>query len=253
MRQTQNASKKDNRKSILVIGLLLLLVAVIGFGGYTLSKYVTKKTVSEKDVTVAKWGFTVETKDADKLFGSKYSAGKVTDGDTALTVKAENAVVAPGTSGSMTFTIGGKAEVKAKLAVEVKADYTDVSLKYTKGDSATQEVYNPVKWTLKKGDAVLVDGKTLADVATALAEINETVEAGAKIAAEGTYTLSWVWAFENNANGDSDNLDTMLGILSNGTTFTDNKYVTEEATYTKVEANTTISFEFVIKVEQVNA
>lgn len=54
MRQTQNASKKDNRKSILVIGLLLLLVAVIGFGGYTMSKYVTKKSVKDNKAQVAK-------------------------------------------------------------------------------------------------------------------------------------------------------------------------------------------------------
>lgn len=53
MRQTQNASKKDNRKSILVIGLLLLLVAVIGFGGYTMSKYVTKKSVQGNTAQVA--------------------------------------------------------------------------------------------------------------------------------------------------------------------------------------------------------
>lgn len=262
MRQTQNASKKDNRKSILVIGLLLLLVAVIGFGGYTLSKYVTKKTVSENGVTVAKWGFTVETKDADKLFGSKYSAGKVADNDTALTVKADNAVVAPGTSGSMTFKIAGKAEVLAKVGVEMKAAtdkaaIEDVVLKYKKGEDEVEKTYAPVKWTLTKKDKdakteTVVNGGTLADVQTKLAEAyTGNLAIGTEINDE--YTLSWTWAFEKTDGlDDADNLDTMLGMLSNGATFTDNKYVTEEATYTKVEANTTISFELVIKVEQVN-
>ena len=93
MRQTQNASKKDNRKSILVIGLLLLLVAVIGFGGYTLSKYVTKKSETGS-ASVAKWGYTVEAK-ADKLFGTKYTFetanSVVTDANAKLTVAASDA------------------------------------------------------------------------------------------------------------------------------------------------------------------
>ena len=43
MRQT-NTRKKNNLRSMIIVALLLLLVAVIGFGGYTLSKYVSNKT-----------------------------------------------------------------------------------------------------------------------------------------------------------------------------------------------------------------
>ena len=50
---------------MIIVALLLLLVAVIGFGGYTLSKYVSNKT-SGGTAQVAKWGYTVEA-DATKL------------------------------------------------------------------------------------------------------------------------------------------------------------------------------------------
>ena len=221
MRQTQNASKKDNRKSILVIGLLLLLVAVIGFGGYTMSKYVTKKSVKDNKAQVAKWGFTV-TAENNKLFGDKYSNGKIAATDDKLTVKADSAgtnLVAPGLSGSMTFTVAGKAEVLAKVSVAMKAAdgktaIEDVVLNYKKGETAG--TYSPVKWTLtrkSKGETVataLVNEGTLANVQTELAKL---YNANTAIATElnDEYTLSWAWAFENAANPDTDALDTLLG------------------------------------------
>ncbi|MDD7214244.1 MAG: hypothetical protein PUH90_02950, partial [Clostridia bacterium] len=139
MRQTQNAQKKDNRKSIFVIGLLLLLVAVIGFGGYTLSKYVTKKNASGS-ASVAKWGFTVSA-DATNLLGKEYKyngANSTVNGDQGITVKAktsEGNIVAPGTTGSMTFAIAGTAEVKAKVEIAFTAN-KDVVLEYKKGGTA---------------------------------------------------------------------------------------------------------------------
>ena len=252
MRQTQNASKKDNRKSILVIGLLLLLVAVIGFGGYTLSKYVTKKSVKDNKAQVAKWGFTV-TAENNKLFGDKYSNGKIAATEDKLTVKADSAgtnLVAPGLSGSMTFTVAGKAEVLAKVSVAMNAagDKTtieDVVLKYKKGGTAG--TYNPVKWTLtKKGETTaLVNEGTLANVQTELAKL---YNANTAIATElnDEYTLSWAWAFENAANSDTDALDTLLGWKANGTDIpTDYGFTVEEGTCTN------ISFSIEISVTQV--
>lgn len=211
MRQTQNASKKDNRKSILVIGLLLLLVAVIGFGGYTMSKYVTKKSVTH-NATVAKWGFTINA-DADGIFGKnyKYDTGKrasvVTTDDTAsLTVKASDDAnrVAPGTTGSMTFNVTGTAEVKAQISFSLTVEH-DVSLVYTK--DGNDETYAPVKWTLKKGETVLVNGLTLNKVKEALeAEDAKTIYQAGAAQINDTYTLEWAWAFEGN-----DVLDTYLG------------------------------------------
>lgn len=255
MRQTQNASKKDNRKSILVIGLLLLLVAVIGFGGYTMSKYVTKKSVKDNKAQVAKWGFSIETQNVDKLFSDKYKAGgTVASTGDALIVKADTDgtnLVAPGTKGSMSFTIGGKAEVKAKVTFDITAGSSDISLTYKKDSAAQQETYAPVKWTLKKGEAAVegCSGVSLTTILNKLNSFGETVAAGDELVNAGTYTIEWEWVFNNTTNADSDNLDTLLGMIANNAATSE--YVTEAGTYTKVNASTNISFGFVIKVEQV--
>ena len=249
MRQTQNAQKKDNRKSIFVIGLLLLLVAVIGFGGYTLSKYVTKKNASGK-ASVAKWGFTVSA-DATNLLGKEYKyngANSTVNGDQGITVKAktsEGNIVAPGTTGSMTFEIGGTAEVKAKI--EVKMNVTsDIVLKYkTKTPEATLVEYYPVKWALKKTvnatTTTVAEDKTLAELKTELDKLNATVEAGAEYANAATYTIEWAWDFDANGVGTNDALDTFLGKIANDADATDDTYTKQDGTSTTFEFTLDIS------------
>lgn len=243
MRQTQNAQKKDNRKSIFVIGLLLLLVAVIGFGGYTLSKYVTEKKETGS-ASVAKWGFTV-TSDAKNLFGKEYKwdgTNSIVNAETGtVTVKANTSagnIVAPGTTGSMTFTIAGSAEVKAKVEIALTVN-NDVVLEYKKGEVAG--TYKPVKWALKKtvGETTttVVENKTLAELKTELAKLNATVEAGADYANAATYTIEWAWSFDGTtANADANKLDTLLGWKANGTPIpTDYGFTVETGTQTTID------------------
>lgn len=250
MRQTQNAQKKDNRKSIFVIGLLLLLVAVIGFGGYTLSKYVTKKHADGK-ASVAKWGFNVSA-DATNLLGKEYKyngANSTVNGDQGITVKAktsEGNIVAPGTTGSMTFTIDGTAEVKAKI--EVKMNVTsDVVLKYktTAAPETTPVEYYPVKWALKKtvgaATTTVAENKTLAELKTELDKLNATVEAGAAYANAATYTIEWAWDFDANGVGTNDALDTFLGKIANDADATDDNYIKQGGTSTTFEFTLDIS------------
>lgn len=222
-----------------------------------MSKYVTKKSVKDNKAQVAKWGFTIETQNVDKLFSDKYKAGgTVASTGEALIVKADTDgtnLVAPGTKGSMSFTIGGKAEVKAQVTFDITAGSSDISLTYQKDSAAQQETYAPVKWTLKKGNAAVegCSGVSLTTLLNKLDGFDETVEAGKELANAGTYTIEWEWVFDNTANADSDNLDTLLGMIANNDAIT--KYVTEAGTYTKVNASTNISFGFVITVEQVKA
>lgn len=252
MRQTQNAQKKDNRKSIFVIGLLLLLVAVIGFGGYTLSKYVTEKKETGS-ASVAKWGFTV-TSDANNLFGKNYkydtakNSSVVTTDDTAatLTVKASDTEnrVAPGTTGSMTFTIKGSAEVKAKVEIALTVN-NDVVLEYKKGGVAG--TYKPVKWTLKKNNAE-VEGAVGVDLATIKTKLDDsTVYAADSTAIDDTYTIEWAWAYDGTtANADADKLDTLLGWKASNTDIpTDYGFTVETGT------QTTIDFALDISITQV--
>lgn len=249
MRQTENTQKKDNRKSILVIALLLLLVAVIGFGGYTLSKYVTRKNESGS-ASVAKWGYTVKT-DASNLFGTKYTFKNtnsvVTEENANLTVKADDDAtkkVAPGTAGYMTFGVEGKSEVLAQLKVEMLTA-NDVKLVYKKGEGEEQ-TYAPIKWTLKKGEAVVgsLENVSLEQIKTGLADIKDVLTIGEEATVE--YTLSWAWDFDDNGNGTNDELDTLLGVVANGGT--------ENGEYTAIagddKTNTNLSFELSISIIQ---
>lgn len=261
MRQTQNTQKKDNRKSVFVIALLLLLVAVIGFGGYTLSKYVTKKSETGS-ASVAKWGYNIDVK-ADKLFGTDYkfetNNSTVTTAGAGVTVKSSdvNNRVAPGTTGFMTFEVTGKAEVLSQIKISIAdTDFSDVVLKYTEGEDTTVKTYAPVKWTLKKDGeaAALVDGKTLADVKTALAGLYTTsTAAGTEI--NDKYTLSWTWAFETGENNDqkaeNNHLDTLLGMIANNATVTANEgYKKAEGTSTEIKFTLDIS---VVQLQKENA
>lgn len=250
MRQTQNAQKKDNRKSIFVIGLLLLLVAVIGFGGYTLSKYVTKKNASGK-ASVAKWGFTVSA-DAKNLFGKEYkwdgtNSTVNAEGDK-VTVKANTSagnIVAPGTTGSMTFTIKGSAEVKAKVAINMTVT-KDVVLKYTVGDATAAQEYKPVKWTLKKNSENVV-GAVGVDLATIKTKLDAVADYAAGSAAiNDVYTIEWAWDFDASGAGTNDALDTLLGWKASNTV------VPEGYGYAIVDegTNTTIGFTLNISITQ---
>ena len=270
MRQTQNTQKKDNRKSVFVIALLLLLVAVIGFGGYTLSKYVTKKSETGS-ASVAKWGYTIEA-NADKLFGTKYTFDNknsvVTDSNAKLTVAASDAKtnkVAPGTTGSMTFSVKGTAEVLAQLSISM-TDVQDVKLVYKKGTGAETE-YTPVKWTLKKNNTVVsvklnesdadvtaLSGVSLADIQKGLATVSTITPNATRI--DDTYTISWVWEFENKTAGatseqkeETDSLDTLLGMVANAGTHTE---AVKNGDYTEVvdKTNTTVAFKLDISIVQ---
>lgn len=271
MRQTQNTQKKDNRKSIFVIALLLLLVAVIGFGGYTLSKYVTKKSETGS-ASVAKWGYTIEA-NASKLFGTKYTFDNtnsvVTDSNAKLTVAASDATtnkVAPGTTGSMTFSVKGTAEVLAQLSISM-TDVQDVKLVYKKGTAGADTEYAPVKWTLKKNDTVVkvklnesdatatdLSGVSLAAIQKGLATVSTITPNATEI--NDTYTISWVWEFENKtANATSeqkeetDSLDTLLGMVANAGT---HDVAVKNGDYTEVlgKTNTTVAFKLEISIVQ---
>ena len=243
MRQNQDTQKRSNLKSFIIIGLLLLLVAVIGFGGYTLSKYLTSKK-GTGTATVAKWGFTIDA-NADNLFGSEYkwdatSSNSITTGEGSLTVKANTAnpqhnVVAPGTSGSMTFSISGTAEVLAEVKIQMTVN-KDIALVYGNDNTA----YNPVVWTLTK-DGTQVKQGTLNEIAAALNK-TERVEAGVAFSKAGNYTLSWAWAFESG----NDALDTTLGLIANG----DNNSTVNGYTINTTDTKTEINFTLVVSATQ---
>lgn len=236
MKQTEK--KENKRRKGLIFVMLLALVVALAFGGYTFSKYITTKQQSGQ-AQVAKWGFKISVNAAD-LFGKNYiwDNGKdgsivTTDADKSkVTVQAAtdntNNVVAPGTKGSMTFKVEGKAEVLAQLELKL-SDVKDIVLKIAKG--VTTYEYYPVKWTLMQGANKLVDGGKLSDVETKLNDVNAEWNSKIEVNTEIThdFILSWEWAFDGSAvptdlaalGLKADQLDTILGYLMNGTTVDD--------------------------------
>ena len=221
----QKSERKNNRKTTVIIALLLALIAILSFGGYTLSKFVTSGGSTGK-AQVAKWGYKMEI-DGSKLFGKNYKydgvASKVTKNADGLTVKASGDynVIAPGTTGSITFTIEGKAEVVALIAMGIEP-INDVTLKLQKpdGEKMKEIVYNPVKWTLKKNTKELpgMINTTLHGVAGAFHDMiynsASSVKNPGDVLEKTTYELVWEWAFEGSGTFEgvtADELDTILG------------------------------------------
>lgn len=205
--------------SILLIAVLMTTCAISG----TFAKYVTSASATDT-ARVAKWGVTVTA-----TTGSDFAKTYQTHDDVytgAISVEAEDKVVAPGTSsadvdGDVTFTIAGKPEVATRVTIEFEAtseiilEKNTAYLDYTTGND-TQDTftldadYYPVKFTLTQeiGDATttLVNAGTLQDVAEALTGVtdydpNETLDV--------TYTLTWEWDFGEDENNDK--ADTYLG------------------------------------------
>ncbi|MBE6554863.1 MAG: hypothetical protein E7663_01320 [Ruminococcaceae bacterium] len=169
----QNKNKM-NGKRLFIVAIALLLLVVFTLGGSTFAKYITTKVMPTKQATVAKWGHVI-TINAEDLFGTDYTKGQqgtyaeIVEADTGVAVNASatSNVVAPGTTGSMTFTIAGTAEVLSKL--NVTATGTDIELKanVTKNtEQAAAVTYSPVKWTLVFAPAAGGNNQTLVDAGT---------------------------------------------------------------------------------------
>lgn len=245
-------NKTRKSKKILMVAAIALMVALVAaMGTMTYSKYVMSSEEEVSQATAAKWGFALSADTADFL-GKEYkldggSAKPVAVGN-GVAVVANNIVVAPGTSGSMTITISGTAEVRAQFTLGIKAGYTEISATPDGGVA-----YKPVKWTLVKNDgspSTLVDGsEDFADVATAIATAN-TIEANE--ACSTTYTLSWAWALETGADAAekaaNNKHDTAIGMYANEANLTKVNAATGN-TYTAI--NPSFGFTLTASIEQI--
>lgn len=237
----------------------------------TVAKYNTGDA-AEDSATAAKWGVNLEV--SGTLFGEKYLANSNTptedaDGVSVVSSSVGINVVAPGTKSSadgMKIELSGTTEVAVDvkfvitdtdgsdatdvyLAAGTYTDYTDLSINNATFELA--EMYYPIKYTLtqtKEGEEPnkLVDGKTLADVVTALQQLTtncDNIAANTDLAKEiGTLVLTWEWAFEQN----KDAADTLLGKLADNSQ-TDTGVTTGTADY-----NLTPDIKITVTVTQVD-
>lgn len=228
--------KNMKKKVVIVAAMVLLLATVLVMSMSTFAKYTSSSTQSA-NATVAKWGLVLKA-DTAELFGENYGA-KNADGLSAVAtgagvnVVASEVVVAPGTTGSMSFDVDGTADVAAAVTFSI-TDVTEIAL----GDGTN--TYYPVVWTLTTEAApetVLKSGK-LADIKAYFDTLGAVaIPAGGTISTK--YVLTWEWAFENSAASSSgvgtlscDQADTLLGLKAAGETI--------DAAYTT--AQTSMSF-----------
>lgn len=241
----KNKTRNNKRKPLLVVALVLMVALVLGMGAMTYSRYISTAEMDDgkTTATVAKWGYVV-TIDASKMFGEEYKDGSImTTKDENNDVRAvveydgyNNLIVAPGTGGSMTITVNGKADVLAQLSIDVANDYKDISLK------EGEQTYNPIKWTLKKNSEV-VDGASGVTLETLVGKLNSTettINAGDNIA--DTYTISWSWTL----TGQNDEADTVLGLAANEAK---SEYTHNEKTYTEI--NTQLKLDLSVTIQQI--
>lgn len=265
----QNNDKSKNGKRIALILVALLLIAAIAFGAYTYSKYV-ENAKGAGSANVAQWGFTVSMENGENAgFSTKYNASGTADqSGTAIVAdtSTDGNVVAPGANGQISFTVGGKAEVLAKITTSI-TNTSEISLTLTKDD--VDVVYYPIKYTLNNGTSDIVDDGTMADVVTAITSdstLNQTSIAAGTTITEKTYTLSWEWAFEgatfevddtNQYTVDGNELDTILGHIAANSLDPDTYTVIDsnkgEWTVTASEAETELSFSIAIGIEQIQS
>ncbi len=239
---------KKNRMMRLASVLLVCVLLTTSVISGTYAKYVT--TANAGDVArVAKWGVEIVT--SGSLFAKTYATDDTTVTDTSITNSVvssnNNEVVAPGTKNEdgMTFQITGTPEVAFKLDVVVAssdADSTaakDVFLKAgtyadlttgtstavadgattTTGNNDTFQLtsdYYPIVYTLKSGAGDVLATGNLSAIETYLEGLSDEYTANTNLATikdntDGTYVLTWAWAFDTN-----DQADTFLGALAAG-------------------------------------
>lgn len=247
---------KKSKKPLIVVAMILMIGLVAGMGAMTYSRYITSGTTGTQTATAAKWGFVV-TVNATDLFATDYSvaegatlATKVAENGVAVKTKSTANIVAPGTTGSMTISISGSAEVLAKLSITTIGEVNEIFL----GD------YYPVVWKLTDGGTFNVSGK-LSDVLASLTGTSTTFSAGESY--NINYTLSWEWPLETGATDDekatNNAKDTLIGYKAEEKGYADikdtyvgSKLLSEVVTSENYGAIVTeMSFNLQISVEQI--
>lgn len=238
-----NSKFNKKKKMLVILSIVLMLTMVVGMGAFTFAKYVTTQTAGDQANT-AQWGFVI-TADASNLFGTKYTlpeggtSATVVETGNGVAVKAtgEGNIVAPGTTGSMTFSISGKAEVRAKVSLKLAATTKDIYL----------DTYYPVKWTIKENGTEIYSDKTLSDALTFLkSKVDEIGSIAPGTEVNKTYVISWAWAFDSGNNQS----DTVLGLLAGGKTEEQINAIYGENTVEAGKYGTSIDFGFTVTVEQ---
>lgn len=214
-----------------MFALCLITTCVIGT---TLAKYTTGGATQDS-ARIAKWGVTLAI-EGDDMFNNEYTG---TNGN--VTVKSSDTLklVAPGTSGSATFSISGTPEVAVQIDIVFNGvdivlpagTYADYTTENPLDTFTLDAAYYPVKFKLEQtnaayavgGDPVVmtvIENATLAQIKAFLSDYEgNDGYSGTQYAPNtnlgSSFTLSWEWAYGEYAGEvtDEDRADTYLANL----------------------------------------
>ena len=201
------------KKHLTIVAVVLMVALVVGMGAMTYARYISSYNSGEQIATAAKWGFVVNA-DTTNLVPTDYTletgkshATKTADG---VAVDASAATLAPGTTGYVSITVNGTAEVRAQLRIALNVT----------SQVGYNNTYLPIKWALtNSADFPASDSgewKTYNDIIAEVNALNQTIEAGATV--EGKHYLHWCWDFETGADADTkatnNRHDTIIGAKS---------------------------------------
>ncbi len=190
---------KKGKWLVLVIVLMILVAGIMMSLSSTYAKYITSANGVDS-ARVAHWEINT-TNNIRDLFASSYT--------NVVAGTEEQGVIAPGTSGTYSFTIEG--DVETAYTLSIVADGKDEVNGAVSG-------YNPIKYSFTKpntGDdkasnlTVTTNGMTFEELKSAINEIDDgnTIHQAGALGGD-TYTIGWIWDLD----GNNEN-DTLLGNL----------------------------------------
>lgn len=204
---------KKNKMMRAASGLLVATLLTTSIISGTFAKYTTTNSGSDS-ATVAKFGVTINVADDMNLFNTEYEKDDTdaTSGKTVVTATTDQNKIAPGTKGSMQFSITGTPEVATKLTVVVDnavaahltaGEYTLAAGKFAERECkvTTATDYEPIKWYVGT-DAITENttyDKTLTEVEDYLEKLSGEKAPNTKL--DETYYIGWKWDFEGTFNG----------------------------------------------------
>jgi len=208
--------KKNWTLRVMFLALAFTLISTCLLGS-TLAKYTTSLTGTDT-ARVAKWGFS-GTNITD-IFATSYN-GTVVKDPTALDSYKR---VAPGIDGSFGFTVAsGKSEVTTALTFSLSETNNDnIPIVYEYNGKYYSSILSGTANLKKHGEsgftAVTIEAGGIAALATVLDTAYANIPPNTDYSSLSGQTLSWFWAFEQDATGTTgtdisgrDTLDTTMG------------------------------------------
>ena len=226
--------KKGVFPRIAAVLMILTLLSTCVISG-TFAKYVTEGSTTAT-ARVAKWGVTINGtvgEGTGSPFKNEYAAADPEGTGLTMSVSADTAVIAPGTSGVLgTVGVSGTPEVAVQITFADPEEGQILDL----GDAWMVEgaFYCPLIFTVGDGDDNKIDGSTFDNVdalekavAEKIVGKNTYFAAGQDLSTAevaGGVTIAWEWPFSTSK--DNDKKDTALA--DTGASITFNLAVTVE-------------------------